>query len=43
MRINMGDAGGSVEYQGRTYYFCVEQCRDKFLRDPVRYASGQPT
>lgn len=41
MRINMGDAGASIEYQGKTYYFCVEECRDRFLHDPVRYAGGQ--
>jgi len=40
MRINCSDAGASAEYQGKTYYFCVEECYQKFLQDPVRYAGG---
>ncbi len=37
MRINRADAEAPVEYEGRTYYFCVEQCRQKFLQEPERY------
>jgi len=25
-------------YQGQTYYFCSEQCRDEFAKNPARYA-----
>jgi YHS domain-containing protein len=27
------------EYNGRTYYFCIEECRDKFAEYPVKYLS----
>jgi YHS domain-containing protein len=33
-------ASAHVEYLGRPYYFCVEECRQKFAADPERYASG---
>jgi len=39
MRINRADAEAAAEYEGRRYYFCVEQCRQKFLSDPDRYAT----
>jgi YHS domain-containing protein len=25
------------EYQGKTYYFCAEMCRERFDRDPEKY------
>jgi YHS domain-containing protein len=33
-------ASDHVEYQGQTYYFCVEECRKKFADDPARYLTG---
>ena len=24
-------------YQGKTYYFCSDDCRDKFAKDPEKY------
>lgn len=30
-------AAGSVEYEGKTYYFCCEGCKEKFLNDPEKY------
>ncbi|OYT60183.1 YHS domain-containing protein [Euryarchaeota archaeon ex4484_178] len=27
----------SYEYQGRIYYFCSEECRNKFIEKPSRY------
>ena len=27
-----------VEYDGKTYYFCSDECRDKFAKDPAKYA-----
>ena len=41
MRINRADAEATVEYEGRIYYFCVEQCRQKFLSEPDRYRTGR--
>lgn len=42
MRINRADAEATAEYGGRRYYFCVEQCYQKFLNDPDRYATRRP-
>jgi YHS domain-containing protein len=39
MRINQTSAAATAEYEGRTYYFCVEQCREKFLSEPERYST----
>jgi YHS domain-containing protein len=38
MRINRADAQATADYEGRKYYFCVEQCREKFMKEPGRYA-----
>jgi YHS domain-containing protein len=39
MRIDPDDAVATVEYEGRTFYFCSEACRDGFLADPAAYAT----
>ena len=39
MQINKQFAAGSAEAYGKTYYFCVEECRRKFLEDAARYAA----
>lgn len=30
----------STEFEGRTYYFCSNGCREDFERSPGRYATG---
>ena len=30
-------AGGTTEYQGRTYYFCAPGCRRVFENEPEKY------
>ena len=43
MQINKAWAAAQMEYQGRPYYFCLEECRAKFAEDPERYVnSGAP-
>lgn len=32
-------APATTDYEGDTYYFCSETCRDKFEADPERYVS----
>ena len=39
MRINRTSAAAEIEYGGRTFYFCVGECRDKFAAEPSRYVS----
>jgi YHS domain-containing protein len=36
--IKKSDASGSHEYNGKTYYFCCPNCKEKFLKDPAKYA-----
>jgi YHS domain-containing protein len=37
MRLNKSCAPASTEYGGVCYYFCVEECRTKFIENPARY------
>ena len=37
MRIRKSTAVSSVEYGGKTFYFCVDECRKTFQSDPSRY------
>jgi YHS domain-containing protein len=37
MRIDPDDAAATAEYEGETYYFCSEACRDAFVADPGSY------
>jgi len=30
-------AKASYEHEGKTYYFCCESCKDKFVKDPAKY------
>ena len=39
MEINKQFAAASAELFGKTYYFCVEDCRRKFLDDSARYST----
>ena len=40
MSIEESKAAASLVHQGRTYYFCSENCKTKFLQDPLRYAES---
>jgi YHS domain-containing protein len=37
MRINKTAATASMEHDGKAYYFCVDECQQKFIQDPMRY------
>lgn len=39
MQINKQFAAASAELRGKTYFFCVEDCRRKFLEDMDRYVA----
>ena len=28
-----------AEYQGKTYYFCSDTCRQEFLKNPAKYVA----
>ena len=39
MQIDPAKAkGGKSEYKGKTYYFCSEDCKKKFDKEPAKYA-----
>jgi Cu+-exporting ATPase len=38
MRIESEEAAGTMDYEGKTYYFCSQTCRDAFVADPSAYA-----
>ncbi|MER3425383.1 MAG: YHS domain-containing protein [Nitrospiraceae bacterium] len=37
MGIDLKEAAGKSEYQGRTYYFCAPGCKQAFDQNPERY------
>lgn len=39
MEIEEDDAVGTAEHEGRSYYFCSEDCKQEFEADPSAYAS----
>jgi len=34
--------GLATDYQGQTYYFCSERCKEKFNDDPNTYSATFP-
>jgi Cu+-exporting ATPase len=40
MTIDSKDAVAQAKYEGKTYYFCSEQCRKTFEGAPQRYADA---
>lgn len=39
MPVNRNWAAAQMEYAGRIYYFCIEDCRTRFAAEPERYAT----
>jgi Cu+-exporting ATPase len=37
MTIPRSEAAGCTEHKEHPYYFCIEACRELFLKDPDRY------
>jgi Cu+-exporting ATPase len=42
MTIDPSSARASVEYDGKTYYFCAPGCAAKFRADPEKYLAAEP-
>jgi YHS domain-containing protein len=36
--IKKSEAKGSMEYNGKTYYFCCDNCQDSFVARPITSA-----
>ena len=39
MELNVEDTKERAEFNGQTYYFCSDQCRNKFDQNPAQYTS----
>ena len=39
MELNVEDSKEKSEYLGQTFYFCSDQCRNKFDANPAEYVS----
>ena len=37
VEIDKEKSAGSFDYQGTTYHFCSERCRDDFSKNPSSY------
>ena len=40
MTVDPATAAASVEHEGRTVYFCSQQCAKTFQADPAQYAKA---
>ena len=38
MQVNENDAAGKSEHNGQQYYFCSNECKQRFDRNPEQYA-----
>jgi P-type Cu+ transporter len=41
MRIDDAEAAATAEYEGTTYSFCSQVCRDAFVADPAAYVGAR--
>jgi Cu+-exporting ATPase len=39
MDVDENTAAARMEYEGDTYLFCSEECKDKFAADPESFVS----
>jgi Cu+-exporting ATPase len=40
MAVEVEEAARSADHEHRTYYFCSDGCRQRFLEDPPHYLAG---
>ena len=38
MDVDPASARAKADYQDKTYYFCSDDCKDRFMEDPEHYA-----
>lgn len=36
-QIKKSEAKATYEYEGKTYYFCCEKCKEEFMKSPEKY------
>jgi Cu+-exporting ATPase len=42
MSINPNEALAQTNYRGQTYYFCSQECKEKFEKQPEKYTAQVP-
>jgi P-type Cu+ transporter len=42
MEIEKAEAAASLQHEGATYWFCMEDCRDRFQADPAQFLQPAP-
>ena len=40
MDVERDDAAGQSDFQGKTYYFCSNECKQKFDKNPQTYVKS---
>ena len=41
MQIESGEAAGQAMYENVTYFFCSEDCRDRFMANPQEFVKPE--
>ena len=41
MQVDEAKAPLKTDYKGKPFYFCGTSCKDKFLKEPQKYAEGK--
>ncbi len=41
MELDEKKAAVTYEYKGKIYYFCAVGCKEKFVKEPEKYAEGE--
>lgn len=41
MQVRVADAPASTAHDGRTYYFCADRCRERFMATPQRFTCSE--
>jgi YHS domain-containing protein len=41
MDVNPANAPAQSNYRGRTFYFCSQDCKEQFEREPQRYVGQE--
>ena len=41
MQVDETKAPVKADYNGKTFYFCAPACKDKFVKEPKKFAEGE--
>lgn len=41
MKVKKKKAAATSEYEGKTYYFCAQGCKEKFDENPEEYVGAE--